>query len=64
MAVTLQFNVLPDGSVEQIIPVRKTDELLESAAINALRTWRFEALPSQIEQKSQTGKVTFNFKLE
>ncbi len=64
MAVTLQFSVLPDGSVEQILPTRKTDEVLESAAINALRTWRFDPLPSEIEQKSQVGRVTFNFKLE
>ena len=64
MAVTLQFTVLPDGSVDAIIPVRKTDELLEGAAITALRTWRFDPLPMQIDQKSQMGKVTFNFKLE
>jgi len=64
MAVTLQFTVLPDGTVDVILPTRKTDELLEHAAIIALRTWRFEPLPSQIEQKSQVGKVTFNFKLE
>jgi TonB family protein len=64
MLVTLQFSVLPDGSVEAIIPTRKTDELLEGAAIAALRTWRFDPLPAQVEQKPQSGKVTFNFKLE
>lgn len=64
MAVTLQFTVLPDGSVDAIIPTRKTDELLEGSAIAALRTWRFDPIPPQIEQKSQIGKVTFNFKLE
>ncbi len=64
MPVTLQFTVLPDGSVDAIIPARKTDELLESAAMSALRTWRFDPLPPQYEQRSQIGKVTFNFKLE
>ena len=64
MAVVLQFAVLPDGSVEQIRPTLRTDELLERAAINALRTWRFDPLPSQVVQRSQIGKVTFNFKLE
>lgn len=64
MVVVLQFTVLPDGSVDAIIPARKTDELLESASISALRTWRFEPLPSQVAPKSQTGKVAFNFKLE
>ncbi|MFI5251828.1 MAG: energy transducer TonB [Bacteroidota bacterium] len=64
MAVALQFSVLPDGSVSSVIPLRKSDELLERAAISALRTWRFDPLPSQYEQKTQVGKVTFNFKLE
>jgi len=64
MLVTLQFSVLPDGSVDAIIPTRKTDELLEGAAIAALQTWRFDPLPIQVDQKSQSGKVTFNFKLE
>ncbi len=64
MAVVLEFTVLPDGSVDAIIPLRKTDELLEGAAIGALRTWRFDPLPAQIEQQPERGKVTFNFKLE
>ncbi|MBI3364315.1 MAG: TonB family protein [Ignavibacteriae bacterium] len=64
MAVTLQFTVSPDGSVDAIIPTRKTDELLEGASISALRTWRFDPLPTEMEQKNQVGKVTFNFKLE
>ena len=64
MAVTLQFTVLADGSVDAIIPTRKTDELLENASIDALRTWRFDPLPDQVDPKSQSGRVTFNFKLE
>ena len=64
LAVVLQFYVLPDGSVGRIIPLRKSDELLERAAISALQTWRFDPLPSQIEQKPQSGAITFNFKLE
>ncbi len=64
MVVTLQFNVLPDGSVEGILPVRKTDQILESAAIKALRTWRFEQLPTELGQRIQSGKVSFNFKYE
>lgn len=64
MAVVLEFTVLPDGSVDAVIPMRKTDELLEAAAIGALRTWRFDPLPAQIEQREERGKVTFNFKLE
>jgi len=64
MLVVLQFNVLPDGSVEGIMPVRKSDQILEGAAIAALRTWRFEQLPTEFGQKVQSGKVSFNFKQE
>jgi len=64
MAVILKFAVRPDGSVDQILPSRRVDELLERAAISALRTWRFDPLPVQVAQSSQLGKVTFNFKLE
>jgi len=64
MGVTLRFTVLPDGTVDAILPLRKTDEILESAAIAALRTWRFDPLPDQAAQKAQIGKVTFQFKLE
>ena len=64
MAVVLKFVVLPDGSVKGILPARRTDELLERAAIIALQTWRFDPLPSAVAQLDQSGKVTFNFKLE
>jgi len=64
MPVLLQFTVLPDGSVSGIIPVLKSDELLEREAISALRTWRFDPLPPQFEQKPQQAKITFIFKLE
>lgn len=63
MVVLLQFTVLPDGTVENIIPLRKTDEALENAGIAALHTWRFEQLPPGVPQKPQIGKVPFNFKL-
>ncbi|RCK76489.1 MAG: Ferric siderophore transport system, periplasmic binding protein TonB [Ignavibacteriae bacterium] len=64
MPVVLQFTVMPDGSVTSIVPVRRSDEILEREAISALKTWRFDPLPAQYEQVPQIGKVTFNFKLE
>jgi len=64
MPVQLEFTVLADGTVSDVIPTRKSDEILEREAISALLTWRFDPLPSQYEQKSQVGRITFNFKLE
>lgn len=64
LTVFLQFTVLPDGSVSTVIPLKKSDELLERAAITALKSWRFDPLPSQVVQKPQVGKISFKFKLE
>ncbi len=64
MPVTLQFTVLPDGSVSKVIPLTKGDELLEREAIGALESWRFDPLPPANDQKFQSGRITFNFKLD
>lgn len=64
MAVALQFSVLPDGSVSFVTPLRRSDPLLEREAVAALKSWRFDPLPSQYDQKTQVGTITFNFKLE
>jgi TonB family protein len=64
MAVVLSFVVLPDGSVSEIRPASRSDQILERAAISALSTWRFEALPPQLGEKLQRGSIKFNFKFE
>jgi TonB family protein len=64
MPVTLRFTVLPDGSVASVLPVVKSDMILEREATAALRTWRFDPLPPQFAQDPQQGTVTFIFKLE
>jgi protein TonB len=64
LPVTLQFTVLPDGSVSGVIPAMKSDMLLEREAISALRTWRFDPLPPQFAQIVQQAKITFNFVIE
>jgi len=62
--VKLKFTIMPDGSVGRIFPVRKADTRLEAAAINSLRQWRFEALPSGQKKKSQSAIITFPFRLQ
>lgn len=64
MKVTMTFSVLPDGTVSEVHPVRKSDEKLERAAIVAINTWRFDALPPEYEQKIQRGEVTINFTVQ
>jgi protein TonB len=59
--VRLRFTVLPDGTVGLIVPLQRTDPLLERAAIEALRQWRFNPLPTATEM---VGVITFTFELE
>jgi len=62
--VSLYFIVLPNGKVKENILIEKTSgfEDFDQNAINALLTWRFEALRSG-ETGEQWGSITFNFRL-
>ncbi|MCX7875543.1 MAG: TonB family protein [Melioribacteraceae bacterium] len=60
----LRFTIRPDGTVGKIFPLIKADARLESAAINSLRQWRFEPLPSSAQQIEQTVVITFPFRLQ
>ncbi len=61
--IRLRFTILPDGTVSKIIPVIKADSRLETAAINSLSQWRFEPLPKNAKQISQTVVITFPYRL-
>ncbi|MFH1194663.1 MAG: energy transducer TonB [bacterium] len=62
--IKLKFTILPDGSVSNIIVLRKADAILEKTAIESLRYWRFEPLPSSITPTPQVAIITFPFRLE
>ncbi len=62
--VKLRFSILPDGSVSKIFPLIKADTRLEMAAINSLRQWRFEPLPSIQKQVEQTAVIIFPYRLQ
>lgn len=61
-AVTLYFYVLPDGHVKENIVVERTSGFsdFDNGAIEALRQWRFQAIPGS---KEQWGRITFNYRL-
>lgn len=62
--IKIKFIILPDGSVVSPIPLIKADTQLEDAAIQAIKTWRFEPLrPNQI-QFEQTVIITIPYRLE
>lgn len=62
--IKIKFTILPDGSVVSPVPLIKADTKLEDAAIQALKTWRFEPLrPNQI-QFEQSVIITIPYRLE
>lgn len=59
--ITVRFQVRPDGTVGQIIPLRKMSPELEREVMTTLRTWRFTRLPESAPQEIQWGSITFRF---
>ncbi|HCN05460.1 MAG TPA: hypothetical protein DIS79_07550 [Bacteroidetes bacterium] len=58
--VKLRFRVAPDGSVTLVLPVQKGgNPIVDAAAMNALRQWRFNRLP---DDRIMEGTITFTFK--
>jgi outer membrane biosynthesis protein TonB len=62
--IKVQVTVAPDGSITKIVPLQKADYEFENSVNVALRTWKFEKLKQGVPEESQTGIITFNFKLE
>ena len=61
--ITVRFQVKPDGSVGQMIVLKKMNPELEREVLRSLRTWRFSKLPSGVPQTVQWGTITFRFVL-
>ncbi|MBM3329359.1 MAG: hypothetical protein FJY67_07810 [Calditrichaeota bacterium] len=61
--IRLAFAVNPAGDVVTLSPVVKGVPELERVSIDALRTWRFNALDRTLPQADQRGEITFIFKL-
>lgn len=58
--IKIRFTVSPEGSVITAFPLQKGDPLLEKAAIDAIKKWRFNPLK---DKKEMYGIITFTFKL-
>lgn len=58
--IKLKFTVSSDGVVTSIVPLQKGDPVLERAAMEALRQWRFNRLK---DNKEMYGIITFTFKV-
>lgn len=62
--ISIRFEVLPNGSIGRIIPLRKLDPDVEREVMRTLRSWRFSRLPSGVPQEPQWGSITFRFVLD
>ncbi|PLX23910.1 MAG: hypothetical protein C0600_13915 [Ignavibacteria bacterium] len=62
--VAVRFRVRPDGSMYGMTVIQKGDSRYEHAALNAMRSWKFNALPSESKQIDQVGTAVFSFKLK
>jgi protein TonB len=58
--IRIKFTVLPDGTVDKMIPLEKADPRLERAAMEALRQWRFNPIKDNVAME---GIITMAFKL-
>ncbi len=56
--VRFKVVVLPDGSIERIFPIEKSNPEFERSAFEALMTWKFNPIDQQFKQN---GIVTFIF---
>lgn len=60
--IKIKIEVSPEGLVVTQIPLQRGG-YLEKLAMDNLRKWRFEKLPSEQPQEKQSGVVTFTFVL-
>lgn len=62
--IQVQITVNPDGRIVRRVPLMKGNPRLETAVMEALQRWQFNALPPGAPQENQTGTITFTFRLE
>ena len=59
--VKIKFDVLPDGSVTNIIIIQKAESRLEFNSLNAINKWKFNPISQDVVQK---GVITFIYELK
>jgi TonB family protein len=62
--IELTLWVLPNGTVDRVVPSVKGDTELERIAIQYLKQWRFAPLPREQSQVEQWGTIPIKFRLQ
>ena len=56
-----RFWVMPDGSIGEVIPIKRGNADLEQIAMSYLKQWRFEPLPLNVAQQQMWGTIPIKF---
>ncbi|HUL22701.1 MAG TPA: energy transducer TonB [Thermodesulfobacteriota bacterium] len=62
--IELTLWVLPNGTVDRVVPSVKGDTELERIAVQYLKQWRFSALSKDQPQTVQSGTIPIKFRLQ
>jgi TonB family protein len=62
--IELTLWVLPNGTVDRVVPSVKGDAELERIAVQYLKLWRFAPLQKDQPQVEQSGTIPVKFKLQ
>jgi TonB family protein len=60
----LRFWVLPDGTIGEVIPIKRGDARLERVAIAYLKKWQFEPLSPEVPQNKIWGTIPIRFTVQ
>jgi TonB family protein len=60
----LKFWVLPDGTIGEVIPLKRGDAKLERVAIAYLKKWQFEPLSPEVPQRKIWGTIPIRFTVQ
>lgn len=59
-----KFWVLPDGTIGEVVPLKRGDSRLERIAIDYLKRWQFQPLASGVPQQQAWGTIPIKFTLQ
>ncbi|MBI3354708.1 MAG: energy transducer TonB [Nitrospirae bacterium] len=62
ITVELEFAILPDGAVVNVVPLRKADSRLEEIAIRWLKNWRFNSVSDE-DKTEYVGTIPITFRV-
>jgi len=61
--VVVKLTVNPEGEVNQLLLSKTGGQVFDRTTLEALREWKWEALPANVEQVDQNGIITFTYEL-